>query len=293
LSSNTEFVEENEESEIEDSDEIRRYKHHSQQYSMVKDRPRYSQMSNLNLDSVIQEKDISINQLQHELFDKDKLSEKWRRRYWKIKRLYQKKCLEFEESLAYLDIEGEQNKILEQKTIELQARVDTEIKLIKAEWEDIILERDNEYKDELVLLYNTIKEKDEEIKKYKIAYGELEDETTSLLKNLKIQLINKDAEIQSIQEQINVNEDMEISKKVDKITELERKLVSMRQHHEEELTHMKEQIEKYKELLREKDMDNETKILDFSASYRQKESKSKADIFKLKKETDVKNKCNF
>lgn len=41
--------------------------------------------------------------------------------------------MEFEESLAYLDIEGEQNKILEGKTVELQHRVENEIKMIKAE----------------------------------------------------------------------------------------------------------------------------------------------------------------
>lgn len=36
--------------------------------------------------------------------------------------------LTIEESLAYLDIEGEQNKILEDKTIELQRRIENEIK---------------------------------------------------------------------------------------------------------------------------------------------------------------------
>lgn len=60
--------------------------------------------------------------------------------------------MEFEESLAYLDIEGEQNKILEQKTVELQQRVENEIRLIKAECEEIIMERENEARKDIEML---------------------------------------------------------------------------------------------------------------------------------------------
>lgn len=82
---------------------------------------------------MIHSKDISINRLQHELYDKKRSNQKWKKKFKKLKSLYKNKCQEFEESLAYLDIEGEQNRILEQKTVELQERVESEIKLIKAE----------------------------------------------------------------------------------------------------------------------------------------------------------------
>lgn len=277
-----------EESEMEDSEDFPQPRPPSQQYSITETKPKYSQMSNLNLDSVLQEKDVSICRLQHEVFDWEKTNAKWRKRYQKIKRMYKKKCMEFEESLAYLDIEGEQNKILEQKTSELQSRVDNEIRLIKAECEDIIIERENECRDEIALLSETIEDKDEEIQRYKVAYSELEDETTSLIKNFRAQLLAKDSELQMIQEHFKSADDDKMSEKISKISELERKLMNQNMKHEEEQIHMREQIEKYQSLLKEKDMENENKLLDTNANYRKKETVSRSEQFRIKKEQEVK-----
>ena len=121
------------ESEMDESQYFKRKAHHSHAQSVIEPHLKHSHISNLQLDSAIQEKDFSINRLQYELHDKERDNRKWQKRFRKMKKMYKQKCLEFEESLAYLDIEGEQNKILENKTIELQNRVESEIKMIKAE----------------------------------------------------------------------------------------------------------------------------------------------------------------
>lgn len=175
---------------------------------------RTSQTSNINFDSIIQEKDISIGKLQNELYSKDKTNKKWRKRFKNLKSLYKRKCQEFEESLAYLDIEGEQNKILEQKTVQLQNRVENEIKLIKAECEEIILNLEKDHSEEITSLHDVIKQKDEEIKKYKLAYSEMEDETTILVKNLRSQILSKENELENIKyERVRV-EDSKVNEKV-------------------------------------------------------------------------------
>jgi hypothetical protein len=275
------------ESEDTESRNMRQRANHSQAFSAIEAHPKYSQMSGINFDSVIQGKDYSINKLKHELYDQHKAEKKWRKQLKKLKILYKKKWREFEESLAYLDIEGEQNKILELKTVDLQQRVETEIKLIKAECEEIILERENEFRRDIVMLEEGTSEKEKVIEKIKLAYGELEDETSNLIKNFRGQLIAKEAEFEMLEQQLTNNDNEQMSGKLTKITELERKIWKIKHEHEEEITHLKDQIEKYQGFLLEKDMDNESKLLDYTSQYRKKETQSKSDKFKLKKDMQV------
>jgi hypothetical protein len=79
------------ESELTESRDMRRHAHHSRTYSAIEAHPKYSQMSGLNFDSVIQEKDYSISRLQHELYDQHKAEQKWRKQLKRLKHLYKKK----------------------------------------------------------------------------------------------------------------------------------------------------------------------------------------------------------
>lgn len=288
LDHHSEESEENEESETENTNELQLLDPRSEYNSGYEEKDRkYSHYSNINMDSVIQEKDFSINRLQHELYNRDKSSQKWKKRFTKLKRLYKRKCLELEEALAYLDIEGEQNKILEQKTIELQSRVENEIKQIKSECEEIILERENDHKEEVSLLHETIRDRDEQIEQYKKAYNDLEDETTVIIKNFRTQILSKESEFEALQEQLVKTEDDQLAKKMAKIAELERKITTIKHRHNEEIDHLKEQIEKYQNMLREKDMELEGKLLDANSNYRKKETNARTDYFKLKKDLEV------
>ena len=65
-----------------------------------------------------------------------------------------------------MDIEGQQNKIMEDRTIELQHRVENEIKLIKDECEDLLLKKETENQHQVELLTRIINEKEEEVRKY-------------------------------------------------------------------------------------------------------------------------------
>ena len=77
-----EDIEECEESEMEDSNDLRQFKYHSQGYSALGAfHGKTSQMSNMHMDSILQEKDYSINRLQHELNSRDRESQKWRKRF--------------------------------------------------------------------------------------------------------------------------------------------------------------------------------------------------------------------
>ena len=51
---------------------------------MIDPQIKHSHISNLHLDSVIQEKDFSINRLQNELQNKVKTSKNWERKFKKI-----------------------------------------------------------------------------------------------------------------------------------------------------------------------------------------------------------------
>lgn len=195
--------------------------------------------------------------------------------------------MELEEALAYLDIEGEQNKILEMKTIELQSRVDREIKLIKAECEEIIVDREAEHKDEVAMLKENLQDRDEDIQRYKKAYDDLEEETSTLIKNFRTQLLSKESEFEVLKEQLARTEDVELSEKILRITELERKIASLTQRHEEEMIHMKEQVDKYQSMLREKEMESESRLLDANAAFRKKETNAQSEQYKLKKDMEV------
>lgn len=205
----------------------------------------------------------------------------------KLRKLYKRKCMELEEALAYLDIEGEQNKILEMKTIELQSRVDREIKLIKAECEEIIVDREAEHKDEVAMLKENLQDRDEDIQRYKKAYDDLEEETSTLIKNFRTQLLSKESEFEVLKEQLARTEDVELSEKILRITELERKIASLTQRHEEEMIHMKEQVDKYQSMLREKEMESESRLLDANAAFRKKETNAQSEQYKLKKDMEV------
>ena len=103
---------------------------------------------------------------------------------------------------------------MEQKTIQLQNRVENEIKLIKAECEEIILNQANEHSEELSSLHEIIKQRDDEIKSLKGAYSDLEDETNSLVKNYRSQLMSKESEIENIKYERNKIEDDKLNDKV-------------------------------------------------------------------------------
>ena len=58
--------------------------HNLNELSMIDPQIKHSHISNLHLDSVIQEKDFSINRLQNELQNKVKTSKNWERKFKKI-----------------------------------------------------------------------------------------------------------------------------------------------------------------------------------------------------------------
>lgn len=115
----------------------------------------------------------------------------------------------------------------------------------------------------------------------------MEEETNSLIKNFRGQLMAKDAEFEMLEQQINKNEDDQMSDKINKIAELERKILKIKHEHDEEITLLKDKIEKYQDIIREKEMENESKILDFTSHFRKKETMSKSENFKLKKDMEV------
>lgn len=79
------------ESEISESKDMRKHAHHSQAYSAIEAHQKQSQISGINLDSVIQEKDFSINKLQHELYDRHKSNKKWQKRFKRLQKMYKQK----------------------------------------------------------------------------------------------------------------------------------------------------------------------------------------------------------
>lgn len=105
---------------------------------------------------------------------------------------------------------------------------------------------------------------------------------------MRTQLLSKESEFEVLREQLKRTEDVELSERILKITELERKISSLTQRHEEEMTHMKEQVDKYQSLLREKEMESESRLLDINAAFRRKETNSQSEQYKLKKDMEVK-----
>ena len=205
----------------------------------------------------------------------------------KFKKLYNKKCQEFEESLAYLDIEGEQNKILENKTIELQYKVENEIKMIKDDWEEIISERENLHKEEIEYFQEIIKGKDQEIQDLNTNFMNIEGKTQSLIKKFNSELAEKDNELEIITREMSKKGDKEIEKKIEKISDLERKIQKIKNDHNDEIIQLKKTIKKYQNLLNEKDIETEHKIQDLSAAFRKKETFLKSENFKIKKDWEV------
>lgn len=92
-----EFVSENEESEDEFlRTDFRRQLQRSKVYSALDEYHRGTgQFSNMNIDSIMNEKDQNINRLRNELYDKERQKQKFKRKYIKIRKMYKKKCLEF------------------------------------------------------------------------------------------------------------------------------------------------------------------------------------------------------
>ena len=149
------------------------------------------------------------------------------------------------------------------------------------------MERENLHKEEIELFQENLNDKDAEIKRLRTNYSQLEEEAETLMKKFNIQMEAKDNDFEKLNNELSKKGDEEINKKLEKITELERKIHKINLEHQDEVTHLREQIEKYQNILKEKDLESENKILDFSAAFRKKETKAKTENFKLKKDLEV------
>ncbi|CAI2359632.1 unnamed protein product [Moneuplotes crassus] len=253
-------INEGSEDEQNDSEEYPSYyknrPRHSHAHSLIDPNLKHSHISNLGSGLRIN-KNHTSQYANLEIPQNASASTKWKKKFQKLKKQYKLKCMEFEESLAYLDIEGEQNKILENKTVELQQRVENEIRMIKEECEDIIMEREGLHKEEIELVQMEVAEKDVEIERLQGAYENLEEEMQQFIKNFNRDLSNKEEEFESYTKDIARKSDIVLQNKLDKIVELERKINKMRLEHQDEISMLKEQVEKtqskYRDMLKEKE----------------------------------------
>ena len=137
------------------------------------------------------------------------------------------------------------------------------------------------------MLQDSIKDRDLQIEQLKKAYNDLEDETNGLIRNFRGQILAKETEFSHLQDNLVKQDDEQLSKKMSKIADLERKITNLKVKHDEEITYLKDQIENYQNMLREKDMENESRLLDFSSKFRKRETETKSEQFKLKKDMQV------
>ena len=112
----------------------------------------------------------------------------------------------------------------------------------------------------------------------------IEGKTQSLIKKFNSELAEKDNELEIITREMSKKGDKEIEKKIEKISDLERKIQKIKNDHNDEIIQLKKTIKKYQNLLNEKDIETEHKIQDLSAAFRKKETFLKSENFKIKKD---------